>query len=183
LALTLRDNAVAAAAAASPADVVVLLAFAAAAVGGGVDDACCGLAAVEAYVAVGVNAMAVALGVTTLFCPHAAGAGAAATGAAAAATGAAPFVCGTGAGAGPCACGCCPHAVATGAGRQAEPAKAAGPDGVTEPLTEPFAAPFCVTEAVPAGAAAILLPTIPPPSGGKATCAGSPKGVSLSSPG
>jgi hypothetical protein len=63
----------------------------------------------------------------------------------------------------------------TGAGRQAEPEKAAGTVGVTEPfaVAVPSAAPFAAVEAI-AG---------PGANGGKAMCAGSPKGVSLSSPG
>jgi hypothetical protein len=100
LAPALRDSAVAAAAAAASGPVLTALV-------GGVDDACCGFAAaaVEAYEAVGVNALVVAsiavdFGVTTaeFFCPQAAGAGAtAATGAAATAggAGAAPFDAGT----------------------------------------------------------------------------------------
>lgn len=185
MALTLRDNAVAAAAAAAASPVLSLVE---AVVLGGVDDACCGLAAVEAYVAVevGVKAMVVAamalfagvvdvdvVGVTVaVFCPQAAGAGAT-TGAAATAAGdagapATPFVLFCTGAALPCCC--CPHAVVTGAGRQAEPEKAAGTVGVTEPFAvDVTAAPF--------------QPPVPGPRGGNATCAGSPKGVSLSSPG
>lgn len=109
-----------------------------------------------------------AVGVTVaLLCPQAAGAGAA-TGAAAtdSGTAATPFV--FDAGAAPCG----PHAVVTGAGRQAEPEKAAGTVGVTKPFAVgavPSAPPFATT--------------VPGANGGNATCAGSPKGVSLSSPG
>jgi hypothetical protein len=116
-----------------------------------------------------------AVGVTVaLFCPQAAGAGAG-TGAAATDAGTAvatPFVLAAGA-----AAPCGPHAVVTGAGRQAEPEKAAGTVGVTEPL-------FAVAAAVPSAAVPpVLATTGPGANGGKATCAGSPKGVSLSSPG
>jgi hypothetical protein len=121
-----------------------------------------------------------AVGVTVaLFCPQAAGAGAA-TGAAAtdAGTAAAPFAFDAGA-----AAPCGPQAVVTGAGRQAEPEKVAGTVGVTEPFVVPSTVPFAVTATTSPFAVVVVVTTVPGARGGKATCAGSPKGVSLSSPG